>query len=245
MSEGIGLIERFYKDVMESGNLALIDELATDGFVDHEEGLPGQPPGKDGVKFFVNTMRSAFPDIKVKEIAPSLSAGNMEACHVILTGTHRGRAGRHPGNRQERGVRLHRHHPCRGREGGRALGHHGQHEAHAADRRHGHGLSKPEARRRPATTAVGRHALRVEPRLNRFQITDGVAVVLPLLIKNGVQARQDGHRMFGAPGILARCWPGRPAVTVARKSRTMATRPARTSSTSAYVGAAVEKTDMS
>jgi len=90
MSEGIGLIERFYKDVMESGNLALVDELATDSFVDHEEGLPGQPAGKDGVKYFVSTMRSAFPDIKVKEIAPSLSAGNMEACHVILTGTHRG-----------------------------------------------------------------------------------------------------------------------------------------------------------
>ena len=69
MSEGIGLIERFYKDVMESGNLGLIDELATDSYVDHEEGLPGQPTGKDGVKFFVNTM---------------------EACHVILTGTHRG-----------------------------------------------------------------------------------------------------------------------------------------------------------
>ena len=50
----------------------------------------GNPPAKDGVKYFVSTMRSAFPDIKVKEIAPSLSAGNMEACHVILTGTHRG-----------------------------------------------------------------------------------------------------------------------------------------------------------
>ncbi|MET3951050.1 ester cyclase [Arthrobacter sp. UYEF36] len=90
MSEGIGLIERFYREVMESGNLALIDELASDSYVDHEEALPGQPSGKDGVRFFVNTMRSAFPDIKVKALEPSLIAGNMEACHVILTGTHRG-----------------------------------------------------------------------------------------------------------------------------------------------------------
>ena len=90
MSEGIGLIEKFYKDVMESGKLALIDELALDSYVDHEEALPGQPAGKDGVKFFVNTMRSAFPDIKVKKPIPRLSAGNMEACHVVLTGTHRG-----------------------------------------------------------------------------------------------------------------------------------------------------------
>jgi len=90
MPEGVGLIERFYKDVIESGNLALIDELAADSYVDHEEALPGQPPGKDGVKYFVNMMRTAFPDIKVKEIEPRVAAGNMEACHVILTGTHRG-----------------------------------------------------------------------------------------------------------------------------------------------------------
>jgi steroid delta-isomerase-like uncharacterized protein len=93
MSAGVGLIERFYKDVIESGNLDLIDELAADSYVDHEEALPGQPPGKDGVKYFVNMMRSAFPDIKVKEIEPALTDGNMEACHVVLTGTHRGELG--------------------------------------------------------------------------------------------------------------------------------------------------------
>lgn len=90
MSGDVGLIERFYKDVIESGNLDLIDELAADSYVDHEEALPGQPPGKDGVKYFVKTMRSAFPDIKVKEIMPKVAAGNLEACHVVLTGTHRG-----------------------------------------------------------------------------------------------------------------------------------------------------------
>ncbi|MDP9983554.1 putative ester cyclase [Pseudarthrobacter oxydans] len=90
MSEEKVLIVRFYKEVIESGNLALIDELTSESFVNHEEGLPGQPPGREGVKYFVNTMRSAFPDIKVKEITPSLSAGNLEACHVVLTGTHRG-----------------------------------------------------------------------------------------------------------------------------------------------------------
>ena len=90
MPENIELIERFYRDIVESGNLDLVDELTADSYVDHEEGLPGQPPGREGVRFFVNTMRSAFPDIKVKEITPSLSAGNLEACHVVLTGTHRG-----------------------------------------------------------------------------------------------------------------------------------------------------------
>jgi steroid delta-isomerase-like uncharacterized protein len=90
MSDGAGLIKRFYTEVIEGGNLALIDELSTNDFVDHEEGFPGQPPGKEGVRFFVNAIRSAFPDIKAKTIEPSLAEGDMEACHVILTGTHGG-----------------------------------------------------------------------------------------------------------------------------------------------------------
>lgn len=90
MADGAGLIERFYKEIIEGGNLSLIDELSTDDYVDHEEALPGQPPGKDGVRYFVNAIRTAFPDIKVKAIVASLADGNLEACHVILTGTHRG-----------------------------------------------------------------------------------------------------------------------------------------------------------
>ena len=46
MSEGIGLIERFYKDVMENGNLALVDELATDSYVDHEEASRASQPAR-------------------------------------------------------------------------------------------------------------------------------------------------------------------------------------------------------
>ncbi|WP_427133511.1 ester cyclase [Pseudarthrobacter sp. S9] len=90
MADGTGLIKRFYKEVLEGGNLGLIDELTADHYLDHEEALPGQPPGKDGVRFFVNAIRTAFPDIKVKSIEPSLADGKLEACHVILTGTHQG-----------------------------------------------------------------------------------------------------------------------------------------------------------
>lgn len=90
MTDGTGLIGRFYKEIIEGGNLDLIDELATDDMVDHEEALPGQPPGKEGARFFVTAIRAAFPDIKVKSMEPWLTDGNLEACHVILTGTHRG-----------------------------------------------------------------------------------------------------------------------------------------------------------
>lgn len=85
-----GLIRRFYEEVIVGGNLDLIDELATDDMVDHEEGIPGQPPGKEGVKFFVNAIRAAFPDIAVESLDPSLASGDLEAARVVLTGTHQG-----------------------------------------------------------------------------------------------------------------------------------------------------------
>ena len=90
MAESTGLIRRFYKEVMEGGNLDLIDELATDDYLDHEEALPGQPPGKDGIRFSVNAFRAAFPDLEVKTVEPYLADGNLEACHAVLTGTHQG-----------------------------------------------------------------------------------------------------------------------------------------------------------
>jgi steroid delta-isomerase-like uncharacterized protein len=58
--------------------------------VDHEEGLPGQPSGREGVRFFVNAMRQAFPDLRLKTIDPTMTDGDLEAARTILTGTHGG-----------------------------------------------------------------------------------------------------------------------------------------------------------
>jgi predicted ester cyclase len=90
MTEGTGLIKRFYDEVLAGGNLALIDELTTDDFVDHEEGLPGQPAGREGVHFFANAIREAFPDISPRETDPMLADGNLEVARTILSATHKG-----------------------------------------------------------------------------------------------------------------------------------------------------------
>ena len=82
-------------------------------------------------------------------------------------------------------------------------------------------------------------------RVNRVEVADGVAVVLPLLLRGsraGTTRRSRGIR--GPTGSCASAARSS-EVTVARKSRTMATWPARTSSTSAYDGVTVAKTDMS
>ena len=90
MSDGSGIMQRFYQEVLVGGNVALVDELIADDFVDHEEPFPGQPPGKEGVVFYINAIRSAFPDLKVKTSEPALADGNLEALHGVLTGSHQG-----------------------------------------------------------------------------------------------------------------------------------------------------------
>jgi steroid delta-isomerase-like uncharacterized protein len=89
VADNAELIKRFYEDVLGNGNLDLVDELATEGMVDHEEGLPGQPPGTEGVKFFITTLREAFPDIKAS-IDVTLAEGDLAAARGVVSGTHQG-----------------------------------------------------------------------------------------------------------------------------------------------------------
>jgi steroid delta-isomerase-like uncharacterized protein len=89
MAEGAKLIQEFYDEMLGKGNLDRIDEFVTDDVVDHQEGMPGQPEGKEGVAFFVNTMREAFSDIEAK-MNQSLESGDMAAAQMTLTGKHTG-----------------------------------------------------------------------------------------------------------------------------------------------------------
>src|SRR3954453_22213645 len=89
MAQAAELIQRFYDQTLTNGNIDAIDELVTDDVVDHEEGLPGQPEGKEGIRFFVNAMRDAFSDLKAT-IGQSLESGDLAAAEVTITGKHTG-----------------------------------------------------------------------------------------------------------------------------------------------------------
>jgi steroid delta-isomerase-like uncharacterized protein len=89
MAAGAELIQEFYDEILSKGNLDKIDDLVTDDVVDHEEGMPGQPEGKDGVRFFVNTMREAFSDLEATTDV-SLDSGDLACARVTITGKHTG-----------------------------------------------------------------------------------------------------------------------------------------------------------
>ena len=89
MTEGVEKIQRFYDELLGKGNLDVIDELVTDDVVDHEQGLPGQPEGKEGVVFFVNALRDAFSDIK-GTVGQSIESDDMACAQVTISGRHTG-----------------------------------------------------------------------------------------------------------------------------------------------------------
>jgi steroid delta-isomerase-like uncharacterized protein len=82
------LMQRFFDEVVNGGNVDLIDELLTDDFVEHEE-FPGLEPNREGVKQFFRTFRSAFPDgtFSVEEM---IAEGDTVATRVTIRGTHEG-----------------------------------------------------------------------------------------------------------------------------------------------------------
>jgi steroid delta-isomerase-like uncharacterized protein len=88
MGEGIDKMQRFYGELLSNGELDVIDDIVTDDVVDHEA-MPGQPEGKEGVRWFVELMRSAFSDINVT-FGPSLESGDLASAQVTITATHTG-----------------------------------------------------------------------------------------------------------------------------------------------------------
>ena len=81
------LARRMYEEV-NKGNLAIIDELFADDFVEHEE-FPGLAPGKDGVRQFFVMMRTAFPDLRLVQ-EDMMAEGEKVFIRASMTGTHRG-----------------------------------------------------------------------------------------------------------------------------------------------------------
>jgi predicted SnoaL-like aldol condensation-catalyzing enzyme len=113
---------RFLEEVINRGDVAVIDELAGPNFVDHQA-PPGVPPTAEGAKGFIAMFRAAFPDLHYTledTIAEGDKVVSRATAHGTMTGDFKGmrrRASRRPGRNP--------HHPpenagCRAPGGGAA-----------------------------------------------------------------------------------------------------------------------------
>ena len=56
------ILHRFYDELFNTGDLSVADEIVALSYVNHNA-LPGETPGREGLKAFVTLLRTAFPDI--------------------------------------------------------------------------------------------------------------------------------------------------------------------------------------
>jgi len=83
------VIERYYTEVWNQGNLDVLDELLDPEYINHNPGLPNPIPGPDGLKPIVAAMRTGLPDLRFK-INDMLTTTEKVAIRCTMYGTHLG-----------------------------------------------------------------------------------------------------------------------------------------------------------
>ena len=79
---------RFYEEVINQKQLAVLDEVAGDNYLSHDF-PPGLPPGREGLKIFISVFHAAFPDGHLT-IDQMIAEGDTVATRLTFHGTHTG-----------------------------------------------------------------------------------------------------------------------------------------------------------
>jgi steroid delta-isomerase-like uncharacterized protein len=88
VEENKAIVRMFYDEVMNRGNLSVVDKTTAENFVDHAP-MPGQAPGREGVKQGFRLMQAAFPDGQTT-IDDIIAEGDKVVVLGTMTGTHQG-----------------------------------------------------------------------------------------------------------------------------------------------------------
>ena len=83
------LMRRAFEELVNTGNMALADEMAAPGFVRHDLGGGPDIVGPEGVKLFVGALRAAFPDIQMT-VEDVIGEGAKVVVRFTARGTHTG-----------------------------------------------------------------------------------------------------------------------------------------------------------
>lgn len=81
------VVRKFNKECVEKGNEKVLNELLSKDFLDRSA-LPGNPPGPEGMVYFINQiLRPSIPDITV-EIHDQIAEGDKVSTRKTFRGTH-------------------------------------------------------------------------------------------------------------------------------------------------------------
>src|SRR6266581_1562898 len=88
VEENKATVQMFYDEVLNRGNLDVIDKMTAENYVDHTA-PPGMPPGREGEKQWFTMLRAAFPDGQTT-IDDIIGEGDKVVVRATMTGTHQG-----------------------------------------------------------------------------------------------------------------------------------------------------------
>jgi predicted ester cyclase len=86
--ENKAMASRFLDEVINRGNVSVIDELSGANFVDHQA-PPGVPPTPEGIKAYITMFRAAFPDLHYT-LEDSIAEGDRVVQRTTAHGTMKG-----------------------------------------------------------------------------------------------------------------------------------------------------------
>jgi len=89
IEENKAIARRLTEEVVNKGNLAVLDEIVDANIVDHNPAIPDQAPGLEGAKQFFGMLRTAFPDWD-SNIDVMIAEGDKVAVRFSGSGTHGG-----------------------------------------------------------------------------------------------------------------------------------------------------------
>lgn len=89
--ENTALVQCFYEEIFNLGNLTAAEEIVSPDFVDHiPSPLPDQPThGPEAIKWFATMYRNAFPDLRVT-LEDVMTCHDRVITRVIWEGTQKG-----------------------------------------------------------------------------------------------------------------------------------------------------------
>jgi len=80
------ILQRFFEELFNQGNLAAADELVAANYLNHNA-VPGETPGREGLKQFVTYIHRAWADLKFV-VEDQLAEGDKVTTRWTLTATH-------------------------------------------------------------------------------------------------------------------------------------------------------------
>lgn len=83
------LIDLYFNEVWNKGNLAMLEQLITPDYINHNPSIPDPKPGPEGLRPIIQEMRNGISDLHY-EILDTVINENKIVARVRMTGVHTG-----------------------------------------------------------------------------------------------------------------------------------------------------------